>query len=573
VSGSQADGGAAHRLGGDALRNLGQFEAAIRSYDEAIRIAPGSAEAYYGRGLALQAMKQLEAAVANYDKAIALRGDYAEAYHARRIATKQLKKMEAAIASYSALRQLDRLNASLESTRPRPNQSEAYFNCADSLRMAGEFTAAVSSYDMVLSIEPDCAQAYCNRGLALHELRLFGAAVESYDRAISLRPDDSVAHCNRGHALQALGQLDAALACYDKAIALAPDNTRAYLARASALRQAENLDGAVASYDQVIALDPEHAEAHWAKSLTLLAGGNFAEGWALHEWRWKVEGLMPARRAFPQPVWLGKEPLGGKTILLYGEQGLGDTIQFCRYAKLVSDLGARVILEVKRPLLSLLQGLNGVDQLIERGNALPAFDYHVSLMSLPLALKTNLDSVPSPHAYLHVDKGRSAEWSRKLGTRTKPRVGIAWSSTSTFKSDSKRSLPFAEFRSALVEPGLQYLCLQKEIKEIDKGDFALHGDIGFFGEDLLDFGETAALIDNVDLVVSTCTSVAHLSAALGKRTWILLSNASDWRWMLDRQDSPWYESVRLYRQGADEPWGEVLTRIRHDLSGFLRGER
>jgi hypothetical protein len=297
--------------------------------------------------------------------------------------------------------------------------------------------------------------------------------------------------------------------------------------------------------------------------------GNFENGLKLYESRWNskiVSEEIGGKRLFDKPTWLGVEPLQDKTILLYGEQGLGDFIQFCRYVKLVADLGAKVILEVPKTLEELMQGLEGVSELVIRGNKLPFFDYQCPLMSLPLVFKTSISNIPACHHYLTSNANKKAEWNFRLGEKKKKRIGLVWSSTSSFKSDSKRSLMLEDFVKALPIEGFEYICLQKELKECDKEFFEAYRNIRFFGSELESFADTAGLIENLDLVVSTCTSIPHLSAALGKETWILLSHVPDWRWLLDRVDSPWYPSIKLYRQPTIGNWDSVLGKVNFDLN-------
>jgi hypothetical protein len=244
---------------------------------------------------------------------------------------------------------------------------------------------------------------------------------------------------------------------------------------------------------------------------------------------------------------------------------LGDFIQFCRYVKLVSDLGAKVILEAPQSLASLMGNLEGVSELVIKGEELPFFDYQCPLLSLPLAFNTNISSIPAFIPYLASSAHQVAEWKLKLGEKRNKRVGLVWSSMSVFKEDSKRSLLLADFVRALPLEGFEYICLQKELKECDKEFFMEYQNIRFFGDEFGNFSDTAALIENLDLVISTCTSVPHLSAALGKETWVLLSHVPDWRWLLGREDSPWYPSMKLYRQPAIGDWNSVFSKVKFDL--------
>jgi hypothetical protein len=269
----------------------------------------------------------------------------------------------------------------------------------------------------------------------------------------------------------------------------------------------------------------------------------------------------------PQPLWLGEEPLAGKTILLRGEQGFGDILQFCRYVIPLAQSGARVILEVPRPLVGLLADLEGVSHIVVAGSALPDFDYYCPLMSLPLAFSTRIDNVPCPNSYLAADAAKVAEWRGRLGEHDVPRVGLVWSGNAANTDDRYRSLRLETLYRCLPK-NLRYVCLQKEVREEDARTLKNCPEIFSFAEEWHDFSDTAALCECMDVVVSVDTSVAHLSAALGKRTWILLPYCPAWRWLLDRNDSPWYTSVRLFRQTAGEDWADVCERIAALLRGF-----
>ena len=274
-------------------------------------------------------------------------------------------------------------------------------------------------------------------------------------------------------------------------------------------------------------------------------------------------------RNFPQPLWLGEQLLKDKTILLYAEQGLGDTIQFSRYIPLVAKLGAKVILEVQHPLVKLLKDLEGVDQIVAKGDTLPAFDFLCPLLSLPLAFKTAMNTIPSVSEHINSDAENVAIWQTKLGEKSKPRVGLVWSSVSSFKNYHIRDITLLELLSALPKEGFEYICLQKEIKEIDKDTLKANPQIKFFGHLLHDFSNTAELIECLDLVISTCTSVPHLSCSMGKETWLMLSYVPDWRWLLDKDDSPWYPSAKLYRQEEIGNWNGVFEKVKSDLEKLV----
>jgi hypothetical protein len=305
----------------------------------------------------------------------------------------------------------------------------------------------------------------------------------------------------------------------------------------------------------------------WNLALCRLLAGDFARGWAGYEWRWNVPqlaGQIGERRRYAQPLWLGAEPLQGRTLLLYGEGGLGDTLQFCRYAKLAADAGARVILEVPGALQALLRNLAGVSQLVEKGGALPAFDLHCPLPSLPLAFGTTLDNVPSPRSYIAASPARLAEWNARLGESSQPRVGLVWSGGTKHTNDRNRSIALRELIEYLPRQ-FQYVSLQKETRGSDEDALRSRADILRFDGRLDDFADTAALCQLMDVVVSVDTSVAHLSGAMGRPVWLLLPCVPDWRWLLGREDSVWYPSARLLRQDKAGDWAGVLARVRSEL--------
>ena len=338
------------------------------------------------------------------------------------------------------------------------------------------------------------------------------------------------------------------------------------------LHELKRLDEAIAHHDKALSLKPDYQDASWNKSLSLLLQGDFENGLSLYENRWASEKVseIVGKRFVDGPTWLGKESLHDKTILIYGEQGLGDFIQFCRYVKLVAGLGAKVILEVPQSLTGLMKGLDGISQLVIKGEELPFFDYQCPLLSLPLAFKTNLDTILSPSGYINLDNypNKIMEWKARLGSKLKPRVGLVWSGNPRHKNDHNRSILLRDILPFLSNQ-FEYVSLQKEVREVDKSTLDSNPHILNFSSHLDDFLDTAALIDNLDLVISIDTSVVHLSGALGKKTLLLLPYVPDWRWLLDKDDSPWYPSIKLYRQTFIGDWNSVLDRLKLDLDSSL----
>ena len=515
---------------------------------------PHALAALFQQGLVHHQQGQLEDARAAYERMLVLQPGHADALHM--LGAMAMQSGEHALA-------VERISVSVHNN---PRNATAYFNLGLALKALQRYEEAMVSFSQAIAIQPDYAQAWNNRGVVLQDQLRWDEAAQSYAGAIAAQPGFAQAHYNLGNALRALGRFEAALASYDTAITLQPGWAHALNNRGLALQELQRSAEAIESYDAAIANEPDYADAYWNKAIELLLCGDFAQGWAHYEWRWRRDTFSSRKRDFPQPLWLGDAPLNGKTVLLHAEQGLGDSIQFCRYARDVRALGAQVLLEVPRPLLALFATLEGPKQLLEKGSALPHFDYHCPLLSLPLALQTQLANIPSPSPYLASTAAQRELWQRRLGPPSKRRIGLVWSGNVRDKNDLQRSLTLNALLPHLPQ-SCEYICLQKELRPADQ-DAMQASSIRFFGAHIQDFSDTAALCDLVDLVISVDTSVAHLAGALAKPTWILLPYAPDWRWMLDRDDSPWYPSVRLYRQGNDRSWLPVLGRMAYDILGY-----
>lgn len=463
--------------------------------------------------------------------------------------------------------------------RVNPGHAAVHNNIANALKALGRFEEAVAVYDNAIRLKPDYAEAFYNRANALTALGQTADALRDYQKAIDLKPDYAAAHCNLGLALQERNQPHAAIRSYDTAIALRPGYAQAYFNRGNALKLLRRLNEACASYDLAIRAKPDYAAAYCNKSYALLLGGDLQQAWPLYEWRWQLEPMRSSLRDFGRPLWTGAEDLRGKTIFLEAEQGLGDSIQFCRYIPLLAEMGAQVVLELPRPLLGLLSTLAGVTQIVERGQPMPPFDYRCPLMSLPLAFSTELHSIPGSGPYLFADDAKTRHWQEKIGPRHKLKVGLVWSGghrpdqPAAWAIDASRNIPVDLFAQALQSVDADFFSLQKgDPAEADIRQRAHllwpRGNFYNYTDALHDFSDTAALIAHMDVVLSVDTSTAHVAAALGKPTWILNRYDTCWRWLLDRDDSPWYRSVTLYRQAEDRDWALVLRRVARDLSAF-----
>jgi len=377
--------------------------------------------------------------------------------------------------------------------------------------------------------------------------------------ALGIDPHHAEALANRGAALRMLGRHTEALADYDRALALAPAAADTHNNRGVALAALNRHAEAIASYTAALAIKPGYDRARFNRALSELVTGDFAAGWRDHESRWTGSEMHHGPRILPGRAWDGREDLRGKTLLLYAEQGLGDAIQFARYATLAHWRGARVLLEVHAPLKELLSQVEGVDAAFALGEPLPAFDLHCALMSLPLAFETRLDSIPAAVPYLAAPEAHVAHWHERLAAIAPPRVGLAWSGSRTLRNDANRSIPLAML-APLARPGRSLVAVQKDIRDADRAAVASLG-IATFEQELHDFRDTAALVAACDVIVSVDTSIAHLAGAMGKRVFVLLPFSPDWRWLLDREDSPWYPAARLFRQQRIGDWDAVIARV------------
>ena len=451
------------------------------------------------------------------------------------------------------------------------NLSTSLFDEAASAISARDYARALELYRQAITIDSQHAEAHYKHGNALKELGRLPEAILSYDRAVSLKPDYAHAHCNRGVAQQALGMTSEALSSYDLAIAHDPSDAVSHFNRALLLQSCSRWSEAIESYNRAICVNPAFADAQYNRAVALLNCGDFEHGWRCYEWRWKIAGRLGLgeARKFTAPLWLGEESICGKRILLHAEGGLGDTLQFCRYARMVAERGATVYLEVPASLVRLLANLDGVAGVVAQGDALPPIDFHCPMLSLPLAFNTTLECVPAAPKYLRTDAVLVSKWLQQLKNDSRPRVGLVWSGNSAHTSDQRRSIRLADWVVRLPR-GFQYFRLQRDVRADDLATLDSHPEILSPEKDFSDFVSIAALCECMDIVITVDTSLAHLSAALGRRTWIMLPDGADWRWLHDREDSPWYPSAKLYRQQGAGDWEKVFERIADDLRQEFR---
>ena len=537
---------------GSTLVNQGRSDEALNAFDKAVQLKPLDADLWRNLGSVLIEVKRPADAILSFQHALKLNPRHWDAANKVALVLYQSERFEEALPYYNLCDELE------------PNHFQTLYMRALTLQKLGRLDEALADNKRALAVRPDDAEALFNRGILLQELKRSDEALASYDRALAVRPDYAEALNNRGIILRGLKRFDEALANYDRALAVRPDYAEALYNRGITLDELKRFDEALASYARALHARPDYVEAHWNEALLRLLTGDFSRGWAKYEWRWKNESLAMPKRNFAQPLWLGEDAIDGKTVLLHSEQGFGDTIQFCRYVPLVAARGARVIAEVAGPLQELMSNLSGATQVISKGNPLPDFDYQCPLLSLPLAFGTRLETIPSPTPYLHAPAQASKAWQARLGPKTRPRIGLAWSGNAAHKNDQNRSIGL-QFLSPLLDIGATFVSLQKDVRDADAAFLREREDILHFGDALKDFSDTAALISNLDLVISVDTSVAHLAGALGKPVWVLLTYVPDWRWLLDRDDSPWYPTARLFRQNDARTWDDVIARVRDRL--------
>jgi tetratricopeptide (TPR) repeat protein len=521
-----------------------------------LRNAPGNADALHLLGLLTFQGGDAKAGAALMAQAIAVRPADAMAHSNLAAALNALGDHAAALAAAERALGL------------RPGFAGAGNNRGNALRGLGRTTEALESYAAAIAANHGLADAHNNLAIALCDLERHDEALESAETAVGLRPDFAKAHGTRAVILAALDRLEDAAAAYARVLVHEPDNTEAHIGRGTLLLQLGRPAAARTAFASVVAGEPGNGEARMNLGITQLQLGELPQGWENYEARWHNPRLTISQRNFTHPQWRGEDDLNGRTILLHNEQGLGDALHFCRYVPMVAGRGARVILEVQRSLVPLLARIEGVTEIVARGEALPPFDLQCPLLSLPLAFKTEMSSIPAPGRYIAADASKIAQWQNRLGPAARPRVGLTWSGNINQADDARRSIPLKDFVRALPG-GLDYVSLQKEVRTDDISVLRERGDILHLADEIADFSDTAAICELTDLVVTVCTSTAHLAGALGKPTWVLLSFNPCWRWLTERSDSPWYPTTTLYRQSNRDAWDDVLDRVRADLGARL----
>lgn len=546
---------------GNLLCDMGDVTAALSAYDTALTCSLSTADVWCNRGNLLKQAGRLAEALASYDTAIALKPDDATLWSNRGLTRHEMGEHAAAVADFEQALHL------------RPDYLNALCNKANSLRVLGEGDAAMAGYDAVLAQDPHHAQAHCNRGLLLRERKQLREAMAAFDASIRCNPELAQAYSNRALIHKTLGDYASALNDQTTALRLSPDFADAHTNLGALYHDLNRIEEAIVCHRQAIALSPQHPHANWNLSLDLILSGDMQEGWPLYEWRLHKAGPLQHTDYRGRPRWDPLQSLSGVRLLLVHEQGFGDTLQFCRYALMAEAAGAIVLLEAPEALRKILKTLSPSVAWVDPDSTFDAFDVWCPMLSLPLAFGTHLGQMPPSGPYLHADPCDVSVWEKRLtgafgaakDTAGRLRIGLCASGNPVHENTANRDVGLDNLLAVLPAEH-QYVVLQKRISEAERQAMSASPlQITAFSDALTSFSDTAALCSRLDLVISVDTSVAHLAAAIGRPTWILLPWVPDWRWLMQREDTPWYATVRLFRQGALRAWDGPLQAVRAAL--------
>ena len=543
---------------GFALLLAGRTSQAAPALQRALDLGSADLDVHEALGLALKSLGQLEAALETFQRLVAIKPDHPAGHNNLGNILLDLNRPEEALASYAKALEL------------KPDSAQTHNNMGCILLSVGRLAKARESFARALAIAPDYAAAHNNLGTALKELGLFEEALASYLKALEINPDFPEPLSNLGTFLKDMGRMDSAFECWAKALKLRPDFVDAHSNMATAFCEQGRFAQAFECYAKALEHGPNNADIRTNYAMALLATGNFADGWREYEHRLRIGKRGRPKRRFAAPRWQGQD-LSGKTLLIHAEQGFGDTMQFCRYAALAGQRGARVVLEVQAPVLRLLGSLAGVSELAVQGGPVPASDFHIPMLSLPGAFGARIDNIPYSEGYLGAGQADIEAWRRKLAhvPSSLKRVGLAWSgglhefSYDGLMTDKRRSIGPETLGPLFAAPDIYFVSLQKDGPKAPR-HFPLFDPMA----DCQDFADTAGLIMNLDLVLSVDTAVAHLAGALGKPVWLLNRLDSCWRWQRESPSTPWYGSMRIFHQKSRGDWAGVLERVKDALGSF-----
>jgi len=545
---------------GNAYKDIGQLDLALKAYDLSLEIRPDLAFTHYNRGVLLESLKKFSEAIDSFNVAISLNPNYAAAHTNKGNALAELQQYDEAVSSLMQSLEIDNSN------------EITYYNLGRVLEKINKVDESIDCYNKAIAINPDYYEAWINRGNNYEKLNELINALYDFNQAININENSDDAYYNRGNVFYKMSRFKEALDSFDKAIQLQTIHNDVFINRGNTLQELRKYEEALVDYDRAISLDAEDAEAYWNKSLAMLALGNLKEGWGLYEWRFKSEAYIDTRNGIDGPAWTGKESLQNKTILIHSEQGLGDTLHFCRYIRYLEEIGAKVIFQVQKPLTNLLKNLKGVSQIIPKGSELPRYDFNCALMSLPLAFNTTIESIPNQIPYIDSDAELVSKWSNYFG-QSGYKIAICWQGSTQGKVDVGRSFPVQMFEGIARIKGVRLISLQKNegAEQLDNLPPGMKVEKlpENFDEGPNAFLDSAAIMKCVNLVITCDTSLTHLAGSLGVKTWLPLQFASDWRWLLYRDDSPWYPKHRLFRQSDLADWKGVFHRMECALQDCL----
>jgi len=546
----------------DILHSLGviayqkeQYDKALKRISEAIDKNRFEPQFHNTLGIILEALGRLDDAIRAYQEAVSLRPDYAEAYH------------NMAVALLSGGNYASAVERSRQAVMLRPDYAQAYNTMAFSFEKQHLYDDAIENYKQALLLDPDFVEAYNHLGVVLNEKGRYTEAIDSFRNAIKRDPGYAEVYNNMGIALKELEEFNEAIANFERALQFDPNFAEAYYNLGNSLRDQGRCIEAISNFKKAISIKPDYAQAHWNLSLAYLLNGNYKEGWKGYKWRRNADlKILTDYHSTGKPRWDGSS-FESKRLLVHYEQGLGDNIQFVRYLPMVKNRGGTVIFETLKPLINLLRGFPGVDEIVEyvpnRKEPLE-YDVYTSLLDMPFIFGTTVETIPSQVPYIYADPSKARYWRDKL-SGPGMKVGIVWAGSPEHGNDCYRSCSLKNFAPLGEIDRVRLYGLQKGQAARQVDEFAEIISVTNISENFNDFTDTAAAIDNLDLVISVDTSVLHLSGAMGKSTWALIPYAPEWRWMLNRQDSPWYPNMRLFRQPNWNDWDSVFGSVTKEL--------
>ncbi len=550
---------ALHQIGLIA-HQTGKNDLASNLINMAIKVLPDYPIYHNSLGLVLKDQGKLAEAVACYEKAIGLKHDMIEAHNNLGVAFHYQRKLDKSIDCYR------------KALNIKPHTPEVHNNMGNALKDMGKFEEAIACYEKTVKIKPDYAEAWFNMGNTCHDMNEPNNAASCFQKALEIKPDYAEAYFNMGNVYHELDRISEAINCYRKVLQLKPEYTDAYDNMGKAYQDMGKLEAALSCYENTLRIEPENADAHFDRSLVLLLNGNFKKGWQEYEWRFlRSEWKRTYPYHFNKPHWDGSS-FSGKRLFIHSEQGLGDTIHFIRYLPMVKSLGGAVIFEAKKPLLNLFQDFPGIDELLEWSSVKKAdtkFDFYLPLLSIPYIFGTTKQTIQAKVPYIYADPGAIEYW-RDYMKEPGFKVGLVWAGSPTNNDDRNRSCELKNFFPLSQIPEVQLYGLQKGADAAQVNGLPENMTVTNLGEKFKDFSDTAGVIENLDLVISVDTATAHLAGAMGKPIWTLLPFAPDWRWMLNRETTPWYPTMRLFRQPNRGNWEAVFQQVELELRKLIQ---